>query len=317
MIEISVIIPIYNAEKYLTRCINSVLSQINVCTEIILIDNNSTDNSKIILEEFCQKHRNIILLFEKKKGVSNARNLGILHATGRFIFFLDADDYLYSQTTLYNMLCFINKSNCDIVIGNYVYRHKQIYKTTNIKNNIFNNHSQIINIENYLNQVNLFEWPVWGKLFKREIINKHNLLFDSNLISCEDCKFLFDYFNITNSIQCIDEIIIHYENNADSLTKQKSYYSTFSEFKVLSSYIELYKKLDSKLLVNYFTSALLLKIKQIANFNKKEKNSLKFFLNIFKENIKYLDKSQPKILFSYLIYKLFGFNIGSKLLNKL
>lgn len=316
MVEISIIIPIYNSERYLARCINSVLSQTGVCTEIILIDNNSTDNSKTILKEFSQKYDNIILLFEKNKGVSNARNCGILHATGKYIFFLDSDDYICSKTALHNMLCAINKSNCDIVIGNYMYSHKQICKTTKIKMNIFNDHNQIINVENYINYVNLFEWPVWGKLFKRKIINENKLLFDSNLVSCEDCKFLFDYFNITNSIQCMDETIIHYCNNANSLTKQKSYSSTFSEFKVLSNYIDFYKKQDSKLLVNYFSTALLLKIKQLAYINKEDRKKLKKFLIIFKKNMKYINKLKPKILFSYVIYKLFGFNLGSKLLSK-
>jgi len=116
--KISVIVPIYNAEKFLNRCINSVVDQTYKNTELILINNGSTDTSRQICETFVEKYKWIKLYNIDNSGVSNARNIGLRESTGDFITFLDADDHLDVDALgilIYNQI----RSNADLVIGNY------------------------------------------------------------------------------------------------------------------------------------------------------------------------------------------------------
>ena len=111
---LSIIIPIYNSEKYLRDCLASVIDQTYKDLEIILVDNNSTDNSLKICKEYAAKDNRIRLMQERKKGAAAARNLGIKAAKGDFITFADSDDYL-REDAYEILLNRIKKSNCDIM----------------------------------------------------------------------------------------------------------------------------------------------------------------------------------------------------------
>lgn len=100
----SIIVPIYNVEKYLCQCIQSVLDQKKVTYELILVDDGSTDSSGVICDEFQLKYPEIIKVYhQKNQGLSNARNLGIDHAAGKYLFFLDSDDYLLFNEALFKI----------------------------------------------------------------------------------------------------------------------------------------------------------------------------------------------------------------------
>lgn len=118
--EISVVVPIYNMEAYLRQCLDSLYEQVNDIMEVILVNDGSTDKSPIIIAQYAAAHPKTIVINKTNGGLSDARNAGIEVATGRFIFFLDSDDWLASQaiSTLYD---FAVKNECDVVQGGFYY----------------------------------------------------------------------------------------------------------------------------------------------------------------------------------------------------
>ena len=115
---VSIILPIYNAEKYLERCLESIITQTYANIEIILINDGSTDNSINIIKEYAIKDSRIIIIDKENEGVSVARNIGILKARGKYICFVDADDYI-EKSMIEKMKCCIDKENVDLVRINY------------------------------------------------------------------------------------------------------------------------------------------------------------------------------------------------------
>ncbi|WP_029321026.1 glycosyltransferase family 2 protein [Butyrivibrio sp. AE3004] len=115
---ISVIIPVYNREKYINNCIESVLNQKDVTTEIILVDDGSTDNSPILCDNYASKYPNIVVLHTENNGVSHARNQGLNIATGNYVMFLDSDDRL-APKALSLLLTSIKEHDANYVIGNF------------------------------------------------------------------------------------------------------------------------------------------------------------------------------------------------------
>lgn len=310
-ILVSIIIPVYNAEKFLKECLDSILLEQDINKEIIVVDNGSTDNSKKVVEDYLINHKDIVLLEEKNKGVSYARNTGIKASRGQYICFLDADDYLYPNA-LKDLLEATNKEeNVDLVIGNYTYLNGKLKLESDLPTKTIT--SEVVS--NLVSLMPLCDWAVWGKLYRRNLIVNNNIFFNTNYITCEDCDFLFNYLDYTNTISLIKKVVLFYRNDVtSSLTKQKSFLATKSEFMVLASKIESYASSNNWSAVSYFSKSLLLKVKQIANLNKGERQELKQYLLVLKKNLKYINNKDKKISFILAVYKLFGFTLGAKIL---
>lgn len=120
---ISVIIPVYNAEKYLRRCIDSVLSQTFTDFELLLIDDGSKDKSGAICDEYAAKDSRVRVFHKENGGVSSARNMGLDNACGNYIAFVDADDWI-DGNMYYEMFAAINESKSDIVCCDYLYEYE-------------------------------------------------------------------------------------------------------------------------------------------------------------------------------------------------
>lgn len=121
---ISIITPIYNAELYLVQSIDSIINQSYPNTEIVLVNDGSTDNSQAICEEYAHKHENIKLINQVNGGVANARNTGLKHSTGKFIIHVDSDDLLLSNA-LKNLYDCIIEKDADIAVGNYIVKSRE------------------------------------------------------------------------------------------------------------------------------------------------------------------------------------------------
>lgn len=118
MIKISIIIPVYNVEKYLATCLDSVINQTYKNLEILLIDDGSTDSSGLICEQYSKKDTRIKTIHKKNGGLSDARNVGISYASGDYISFIDSDDFIDINTfTILNQ--YIKQYNADIITFNY------------------------------------------------------------------------------------------------------------------------------------------------------------------------------------------------------
>ena len=114
--KISIIIPVYQVEKYLQKCVDSVLSQLHTNVELILVDDGSQDSSGKMCDEYSRQNQNVITLHKKNGGLSSARNFGMAHASGEYIMFLDSDDWL-EQGCIVRFLDYIDRYKSDLIVA--------------------------------------------------------------------------------------------------------------------------------------------------------------------------------------------------------
>lgn len=211
MPKISVIIPVYRAEKFLANCLDSVLAQTFTDIEIICIDDGNTDSSPKILAKYAARDIRIKVITNKKNmGVSNARNNGIKIATGKYIHFMDADDFLdsdYYEKMYENIV----RIHADMACSGFVSDTKY---TSGIK---YKHQILLKTIKQKVKKTNvLTDGYIWRYLFKKSFLDKNKLLFDVSLISQEDIVFLLQCFNRANAIVIVPDTLYHYVLNTDS-----------------------------------------------------------------------------------------------------
>ena len=169
--KISVIIPVYNVEDYLTECVDSVLNQTYKNYEILLIDDGSTDKSSQICDAYSEKNNKINVIHTENKGLSAARNLGTEKAKGEYVFYLDSDDYV-ENNVLERMIKIVEQDNVDIVCGNFMYTYSDrtvIAIKEEKEYEVLDTYSameQLVKGEKIQNFA-------WGKLIKKEIAQNH------------------------------------------------------------------------------------------------------------------------------------------------
>ncbi|MBQ8868899.1 MAG: glycosyltransferase [Oscillospiraceae bacterium] len=220
-IYISVIIPIYNAEKYLKKCIESVLSQTLKEIEIILVDDGSTDGSGAILDEYAEKYDNIKVIHQENAGPAIARNVGIANARGEYIGFVDSDDYIapdmYEQ--LYTTAI---KHNVDIVTGDFVtVKNGRNLNRQGVKleaNKLYGE-KEIRELVLYANENRLL-WFAVKSIYKSELVKNNNIHF-SELKIGEETPFVLECLLCAKSMYYIDEPFYFYEQSPDSLARAK------------------------------------------------------------------------------------------------
>ena len=190
--KVSIIVPIYNVEKYLSKCIESILSQTYKNIEIILVDDGSPDNSPQICDEYAKKDDRIIVIHKANGGVSSARNAGLDIATGKYIGFVDPDDYIMND--IGEIINILGKSNYDIAISGYnrVDEDGNILKEVKWKQCIINEYEIIKNIFDYRKGLGIRP-SVWNKIFTKKSIGE--LKFREDLHISEDLEFLVRYLS--------------------------------------------------------------------------------------------------------------------------
>lgn len=214
---ISVIVPVYNSETTLIRCVNSILCQTYSRFELILIDDGSTDSSGFICENFATRDSRIKVFHKKNGGVSSARNIGISNMSGEWVAFIDSDDWI-ENTYLERMF---NKvaDRTDLVIScanaiNHPYPEHFIFPDYEIKNG---------EIDILFSSFGLY-WRTspWSKLFKTSIIKKQALFFTEGMHIGEDAEFLYSYLLFTHEITLSNSKDYNYlyDKNGTSLTKR-------------------------------------------------------------------------------------------------
>jgi len=224
MILVSVIIPVYNAELHLKKCIESLLFQTLQSCEFIFINDGSTDKSRFIIEEFQKNDNRIVLINQENQGVSVARNEGLKMVKGNYIGFLDADDYIESEffDKLYNE---ISQNNLDCIVGKY---HTTLDGHTSISNHPFLS-NEILNREFIKSNIIPFFIKedklntIWNKLYKAAIITSNpKIQFPSGIVIGEDGLFNLQFFNHCNSVKFIDYCGYHYQEISQSATRDAS-----------------------------------------------------------------------------------------------
>lgn len=254
--KISIIVPVYNVERYLPKCLDSLILQSFQDIEIICVNDGSPDKSLQILQEYALRDSRIKIVNQKNTGLSGARNTGIGHVTGDYIMFVDSDDWIELNTCelVYSKA---NTHQCDVVIWPYICEYenasnrKEIFEEKQI---VFDEiatstkiHRRFIGLlENELSRPENADALVtaWGKLYKTNIIKENKILFiDTKLIGTEDALFNLYLFGYVKKVVYINEYLTHYrKDNQTSLTttyKQRLFEQWQYLFDLMEEYIYL------------------------------------------------------------------------------
>lgn len=212
---ISVIIPIYNVEKYLNKCIDSIINQTYKNLEIILVDDGSPDNCPQICDEYAKKDSRIKVIHKKNGGVSSARNVGLINSTGNYIGFIDPDDYI--EPIMYEKLLKVLKESNTLVsmCGFYKIKDNKIVKTDNYDEKIISSEKLLKDIFNYTSMGTLC-----NKLFAKEIffdINNNQLFFNETIHYCEDVLMLETILSNKNNIAIHNQPLYNYIVSSNSI----------------------------------------------------------------------------------------------------
>ncbi len=212
---ISVIIPIYNGEKYVKQALDSVINQTYNNLEIIIINDGSTDNSLNIIKDYQSKDKRIVIIDKQNNGVSSARNDGIKKSSGKYIMFLDSDDYL-DNDYIFNMYNCLIKKTSDVCMSGI----RQFNENKTIRFKKYLNEDKKLNFNDILlDIINTNEFnTIFKYIIDSDIIKNNNILFDTTLKYAEDLKFAYTVLKNSKSIYHYNICGYNYRINPSSVT---------------------------------------------------------------------------------------------------
>ena len=243
-IFVSVIVPVYNVKEYLRQCLDSIINQSLKEMEIILVNDGSTDGSDEICKEYLAIDNRVKLINQKNAGLAAARQAGLDIAKGEYIGFVDSDDWL--ELSMYQEMYSVAKgNNADIVFCN-VYRDESKKEQIYFNPGFYNREEMervifprlLANFDNDKNECTI-RWCNWLRLYRKELIDKNNIKFDSRFRRCQDLPFTFECTIHANSYYYMgDRYLYHNRMNFDSLSKGY----TKSMWELLKPWVEYLKK---------------------------------------------------------------------------
>lgn len=282
MAKVSVIVPIYNVEKYLSKCLNSLVNQTLDDIEIILVNDGSTDNSGKIAKEYKDKYTEKIIYLEKENGgLSDARNFGIPYAKGEYIAFLDSDDYI-EEEAYEKMYEKAKKEDADYIECDFIweYPNKQI----------IDKRIEYTDKKDMLTKVRVV---AWNKLIKRELIINNNIRFPKGL-RYEDIEFTYKLIPLLKKVLYIDKPFVHYVQRKNSIANVQNV-KTADIFTILENVEKYYKEKNlydeykEQIEYNYARYLLCSSLKRMCKVGDKVKRK-----ELIKETWEKLNSKYPK-----------------------
>lgn len=240
IITLSIIIPVYNVEKYIDECLISIVEQNVENIEVILINDGSTDSSGLICEEYCKKYNYMTLYTQENKGLSMARNRGMLLATGKYILFLDSDDYLV-KSTLRALVDFLAVSEEDVIVGKFDRYNDQTqqYKETTIESLGKYKHYDSLDLYINLTKHDLYWFQVAVAIVNREFVIKNQLSFKQG-IYCEDELWSVKMFLSEPKVKLFDKSYFCYrEARKDSIINKKNIKKEFDRIIIMNEFSQI------------------------------------------------------------------------------
>lgn len=245
-VRVSIIVPIYNVEKYLKECLDSLVEQTYKEIEIILIDDGSKDCSSNICDEYEAKDSRICVFHIENAGVSNARNLGIQYATGEWVMFLDSDDYL-ERNAIEKLLEVAEKYNVDVVGSNYyntymnieICKGKKSEKPYVIEDDPKNIVREMIFFPEKISDIYPTCLVPWGKIIRTSVIKENKISYFTDMTLHEDATFNIILFSQVRKHAICPEPLIHYRQRKNSLSQN----STKDNFDSNCKYCQVIEKL--------------------------------------------------------------------------
>ncbi len=251
--KISVIVPVYNVERYLPRCIDSILAQTFTDFELLLIDDGSKDSSGEICDEYASKDSRVRVFHKENGGVSSARNVGLDNARGEWIAFCDSDDWVDANW----LFDFAKDLDCDMVVQGYNIRthnqeyvricfpHSCLYK----KDNLGDFFSEIYSLDNV--------GFVWCRLFKNKIISEKELRFNHEYVVWEDLDFIFQYIKNITTVRLQNNAHYYYIKPDYSVKysgKQKNVKSLECIYNLINNYVDVVGYCANPLWISFVNS---------------------------------------------------------------
>lgn len=244
---ISIIIPAYNAEKYIGRCIASAQGQTYDNIEIIVINDGSTDTTLEIVRSFQEKDERIHVIDKQNEGVSAARNIGIEKSKGMFLYYMDSDDYM-EKDMLFKLYQAMTTGQSQMAVCGFA----NVYEDIGNVNCAFYSDKEILIREKYLEKMSEYLYTVyfgalWNKLYDGNIIRQNRLRFRKEISLAEDFIFNMDYLCFVTKITAIPDILYnYYQGNSQSLTKNRNPQYLWDMAKIRLSYcVEKYKEMNA------------------------------------------------------------------------
>ena len=304
MPKVSIIVPVYNVEKYIERCLDSLVNQTLKDIEIIIVNDGSTDGSKEIIQKYLNKYKNIVYLEKENGGLSSARNYGIPYAKGEYIGFVDSDDYV--EITMYEKM--YNKAieeKSDMVECDFIWEYPN--KKREDIGKIYSDKKEAI-VEARV--------VAWNKIIKKDIIEKTKITFPEGL-RYEDIEFFYKIVPYLDKISFVKETLVHYVQRESSIANTQNE-RTGEIFKVwenvLDYYIEnnIFNEYRSELEYSYTRILLCSSLKRITKV--KDKKVRKALIKLTWQNLnkKFPQWKQNKYLNSTKSFK----NLYLKSINK-
>lgn len=208
--NLSIIIPVYNIESHIAKCLESVFSQSIDNFEIICINDGSTDNSQSVIAKYAAEHPNLRCICQPNKGLSEARNTGLENANGKYIFFLDGDDTLIDNHSLTDALHICSQNDLDLFIGNAFVDSHNAYLQNYPKNDKTISGSEMMHL--FVNNNRTLIEPVWCYLYSKEFLNTHQLRFKKGIYH-EDILFTPQAMYLAKRCMCKDIAIVNYQTH--------------------------------------------------------------------------------------------------------
>lgn len=245
MPKVSIILPVYKAEKYLHRCVDCIISQSLTDWECILVDDGSPDRSGAICDEYAQKDARIRVIHQENGGVSSARNVALGRITSKWLTFVDSDDCLYPRA-LQRLVEVAEQNNLDLIQCHF----NREYKEGQVEGEA----TEVLTAAQYADSENYLTC-VWGTLFKSSIVNDHTLRFDEKVRLGEDQIFLLSHMQYCKRLQRIGDVLYFYRDNEQSaVNNPKPEYEMTSvrAFKELKRANPIAKKRCDAMFMYYF-----------------------------------------------------------------
>lgn len=317
MIKVSIIVPVYNVEKYLTRCLESLVNQTEKDIEIIIVNDGSPDNSQEIIDQYTKKYSFIKSYIKENGGLSDARNYGLERAKGQYIMFIDSDDYIEKQMVEKMLQC-AQKNKSDIVVCNIM----DEYEKTGTAKEYFNYiPKETTNI--FENKQILFNrFAAWNKLYNKNLFKSKDMRFEKGKIY-EDLRLILKLYIKSEKISYVKDSLYHYIIRPGSIMTSSAMEKNLDIILAFEDIIDYYKtnniydsfkdEIEFLAIEHIYISANVRVINAKANSKDKKKIINKFIQymnNNFKnyKNNKYIQNLSfnKKIIFHLLNMKLYG-----------
>ena len=264
MPKVSIIVPVYKAEKYLHRCVDSIIAQTFTDWELLLVDDGSPDRSGDICDEYARKDNRVRVFHKENGGVSSARNLGLDNINGEFVTFVDADDWIDSDN-LSVCVSTLESNNLDVL----QYSWRRIDENGNILQ-IRKIDTDAIDLPHYIEKGN-FNVCVGGSYMKSSIIQNGGIRFTKNLKLAEDQVFILTVMSKAKRIQSFSNVYYNYFFNEESATNNTHLEDIINGIKALVELKKnfcIYENHCNKMILNFFIDALSKKNCNVSNLSK-------------------------------------------------